>query len=98
MQFEFRCPCRFSTNSNNRRKTQYKYLCLDRHDSPLFGVSAVIWNKLVYKSEDRKTEKYFLEYDRENNHYNAITKVGADLACAGGFVKHVSDVSQNAME
>jgi hypothetical protein len=58
---------------------------LDRHDSPLFGVSAVIWNKLVYKSEDRKTEKYFLEYDRENNHYNAITKVGAYLACAGGF-------------
>ena len=32
---------------------------LDRHDSPLFGVSAVIWNKLIYKSEDKKNCEIF---------------------------------------
>ena len=48
---------------------------------PILGSSINIWDVLIYKSDDRGREKYFLLYDDIAEHFDAITNIKACMAC-----------------
>jgi hypothetical protein len=48
---------------------------------PILGSSINIWDILLYKSDDRGKEKYFLLYDDIAEHFDAITNIKAFMAC-----------------
>jgi hypothetical protein len=49
-------PVDFLQIPNIEEKLNINIYILDRHNLPLMGVSINFHNKLIYKSEDRKTE------------------------------------------
>ena len=42
---------------------------------PILGSTIKLWNCLIYKSENKNKEHYFLLYDEVNKHYDCITDI-----------------------
>ena len=56
---------------------------LNLNDIPVLGASIDLMNCLMYKSENRGNNHYFLLYDDIHGHYDCITDIKAFLACKG---------------
>jgi hypothetical protein len=54
---------------------------LNLNDIPILGANINLMNCLMYKSENRNNNHYFLLYDDTNRHYDCITDIKAFLAC-----------------
>jgi hypothetical protein len=54
---------------------------VDLNELPILGSSIKLWNCLMYKTENKNKNHYFLLYDDNLKHYDAITDIKAFLAC-----------------
>jgi hypothetical protein len=51
------------------------------NDIPILGSTIKLWNCLMYKSENRNNNHYFLLYDDNLKHYDVINNIRGFLAC-----------------
>ena len=74
---------------------------IDKYNIPMLGSNVNIFNLLMYKSDNRHREHYFLLYDNINEHYDCITDIKKFLAvrffcfnCFKGFT-HRNDYEKH---
>ena len=57
---------------------------VDMDNIPILGSKIDVWNVLMYKTDDRKKEKYWVLF--YNGHYHAITNIKGFFSCKLIFV------------